>query len=38
MTKIICARHVQTVCNIKPKPWSHISGPGFVSFILALQF
>ena len=29
MTRIIHARIVQTVCNIKLKPWSYISGPGF---------
>ena len=28
MTKFIRTRYVQTVCNIKPKPWSQISGPG----------
>lgn len=27
-TKIIDTRNVGTVCNVKPKPWSHISGPG----------
>ena len=35
MTKIIRATNVQTVCNIKPKPWSHMSGPGF--YVLALR-
>ena len=29
MTRIIHVRIVQTVCNIKLKPWSCISGPGF---------
>ena len=33
MAKTIRARKVQTFCYIKPKPWSHISGPG--SWVLA---
>ena len=33
-TKVIRVRNVQT-CNIKPKPWSHISSPGSGLFALA---
>ena len=34
MTRIFCVSNTQTVCNIKPKPWSHISGLG--SWVLGL--
>ena len=37
MIYIIRARNVQAECNIKPKPWSHISGPGFGFLVLALR-
>ena len=38
MTKCICARPVQTVCNITPKTWSQILGPGSGFLFLSLRF
>ena len=38
MTKITVARNVQTVCNIKPKLWSQISGPGSAFLVLIIRF
>ena len=38
MTKIICARNVQTMCIIKLKHSSHILGAGSGPLALELQF
>ena len=35
--KIICARHVQTVCNMKPKPWPQILGSASGFLVLSLR-
>ena len=37
MTKIICARSIKTVRNIKPKPWKQISGPSSGFLVLDLN-
>ena len=37
MTEIICARNVQAMCNIKPKPWSQMSVPGYGFLVFDLQ-
>ena len=35
--KIIPARHVRTVCNMKPKPWPQILGSGSGFLVLSLR-
>ena len=37
LSKIICARHVETVCNKKPKSWSQILGHGSMFLVLSLR-
>ena len=37
MIKIIGARDVQAVCNIKAKPWLQISGPGSGYFVWGIR-
>ena len=38
VSRIIHARHFQTGCNIKPKPWQQVLGPGPGFLILNLWF
>ena len=37
MKKIIPARYAETVCNIKPKPWSRILGSEYEVLILVFD-
>ena len=37
MTKIIREKHVETVGNLEPKPWSQVSGPWFRFLVLDLK-
>ena len=36
VTKFICERNFQVVCNVKSKPWSQVWGPGYEFLALGL--